>query len=292
MLTELTKLCDERYRSHHCERCSYSIHCPNDCEKCLEYIHFPQNAPVERKYDCKRMMDFYVCKYAHKYTSELIYALSMLRDLRTRRHLNVLSIGCGPCTDLLALDYLVSNRKYNASTIDYRGVEINTEIWSNIHNDLFNMLPQDWDFKIIPSDICDCIDILLCQDWKPDLIVMQYVFSDMRKNTQPQKISTMIKSLARYIDSCKKNTYVVCNDINLSTHYSGGREYFDLLYNEMITQSTAHRFHFFNSNKSNHYDYGEEFQHNALFVLPSFELENYQPYKTCASAQMIIKKEE
>ena len=292
MLNELTKICDERYRSHHCESCSYSFYCPHDCEKCLEFIHFPQNAPIERKYDCKRMMDYYVCKYAHKYTSELIYAFLMLRDLRTRRHINVLSIGCGPCTDLLALDYLVSNGKYDVSTIDYRGVEINTEIWRNIHYDLFNMIPQGWGFEIISEDICNYIDILLRQDWKPDLIVMQYVFSDMRKNTQPQKISTMIKSLARYIDSCQKNTYVVCNDINLSTRYGGGREFFDLLYNKMSTQSDSHKFHFNNSNKQNHYEYGDEFKCNDLVVFPSAELDCYQPYKTCASAQMILKKEE
>ena len=112
MLNGLVRLCDERYQSYQCESCSFGIYCPHDCEKCLEYIHFPQRAPSERKYDCKRMMDFYVCKYAHKYTSELIYAFLMLRDLCSKRHLNVLSIGCGPCTDLLALDYLVNEGTY------------------------------------------------------------------------------------------------------------------------------------------------------------------------------------
>ena len=216
MISELVRSCDERYQSRRCIDCSYSRYCPHDCEKCLEYIHFPQRAPAERRYDCKRMMDFYVCKYAHKYTSELIYAFSMLRDLQTRRHLNVLSIGCGPCTDLLALNHLQSDGTYNFSTIDYRGVEINTEIWSDIYNDISDMIPRNWSFEIIPEDICDYVEILLQHNWKPDLIIMQYVFSDMHKHTMPQKIATMIRSLAQYIDSCDINTYVVCNDINLS----------------------------------------------------------------------------
>lgn len=292
MLNGLVRLCDERYQSYQCESCSFGIYCPHDCEKCLEYIHFPQRAPSERKYDCKRMMDFYVCKYAHKYTSELIYAFLMLRDLCSKRHLNVLSIGCGPCTDLLALDYLVNEGKYCASTIDYRGVEINTEIWSNVYNDLSNMVPQDWFFEVIPEDICDCIDILFQQNWRPDLIVMQYVFSDMHKHTQSQKISTMISSLAQYIDSCERNTYVVCNDINLSIDFDGGREYFDQLHDRMCAQSAIHRFHFNNSNKPRHYNYGDEFETNDLLVFPSDDLDCYQPYKSCASAQMIIKKEE
>lgn len=292
MLCKLTKLCDERYRSHNCESCSCSLYCPHDCEKCLEFIHFPQNAPFERKYDCKRMMDFYVCKYAHKYTSELIYAFSMLRDLKSRRELNVLSIGCGPCTDMLALDYLVSKGKYDVSSINYRGVEINTDIWKDIHDDLRSIIPQSWSFHIISEDICSYIDVLLQQDWKPDLIVMQYVFSDIHKHTQIQKINTLIGSLSKYIDSCKKGTYVVCNDINLSTRYGGGREYFDRLYSKMSTQASIHQFHFNNSNKPNHFDYGEELNSNALIVSPSEKLDYYQPYKSCASAQMIIKKEE
>lgn len=292
MISELVRSCDERYQSRRCIDCSYSRYCPHDCEKCLEYIHFPQRAPAERRYDCKRMMDFYVCKYAHKYTSELIYAFSMLRDLQTRRHLNVLSIGCGPCTDLLALNHLQSDGTYNFSTIDYRGVEINTEIWSDIYNDISDMIPRNWSFEIIPEDICDYVEILLQHNWKPDLIIMQYVFSDMHKHTMPQKIATMIRSLAQYIDSCDINTYVVCNDINLSIDYGGGREYFDRLYNRMHTHATSHRFHFFNSNKPRHFDYGSEYPSNELIVWPGRELAGYQPYLSCASAQMIIKKEE
>ena len=140
MLNELVRLCDERYQSHRCENCSYENYCPHNCETCLKYIHFPQNAPAERQYDCKRMMDYYVCKYAHKYTSELIYAFYMLRDLQKRTHLNVLSIGCGPCTDLLALNYLISQGVYNIGTINYHGVEINTEIWRNIYDDISPMV--------------------------------------------------------------------------------------------------------------------------------------------------------
>lgn len=290
MLTELVRLCDERYQSHRCESCSYGIYCPHDCGKCLEYIHFPQRAPAERKYDCKRMMDYYVCKYAHKYTSELIYAFSMLRNLQMKRHLNILSIGCGPCTDLLALDYLQKKRTYSFSTIDYCGVELNTGIWSNIYDDIFSMVPCDWGVKIISDDICNYIEILLQQSWKPNLIVLQYVFSDMHKHTPPQMIENMIKSLAQYVDSCANDTYVVCNDINLSTDYNGGREYFDRLYRGICTQATPYRFHFNNSNKPRHYNYGEEYESNELIVLPDDELAYYQPYKSCASAQMIIYK--
>ena len=292
MINELVRLCDERYRSHQCSSCSYGINCPHSCEKCLEYVHFPKKAPVERKYDCEHMADYYVCKYAHKYTSELIYAFSMLRDLQTKRHLNVLSVGCGPCTDLLALNYLVIEGTYSFTTIDYRGVEINIEVWRNIYDDVASLMPFGWSVSIIPEDICCYIDDLLQDSWKPDLIVMQYVFSDMHKHTQSQMIDAMITSLAQYVDSCEKNTYIVCNDINLSTNYNGGREYFDKLYRKIQTIASPHRYHFNNSNRQNHFDYGDEYETNALIVSPEREIVRYQPFMSCASAQMIIKKEE
>ena len=291
MLNELVRLCNGRYQSNRCASCSYGIYCPHDCEKCLEYIHFPQRAPAERKYDCKRMMDYYVCKYIHKYTSELIYAFSMLRDIQEKRHLKVLSIGCGPCTDLLALNYLNNQGTYSFESLDYRGVEIDTEIWSYIHDDLWTMLPQGWSFSIIPEDICYYINALLQQDWKPDLIVFQYVFSDMQKHTEPDMMTTTIGAFAQFVDSCERNTYVVCNDINLSNDRGGGRDCFDRLFGGMRSRVTPHRFHFNNSNRETHYDYGYEYESNALIVSPGDELLFYQPYRSCASAQMIIKRE-
>ena len=35
--------------------------------------------------------------------------------------------------------------------------------------------------------------------------------------------------MAKYIHICDDNTYIVCNDINLSRQYMGGREFFDIL---------------------------------------------------------------
>ena len=92
MLSKLTSLCCERYKKSKCWTCSYRKYCPHDCGRCLHYIHTPSAAPAPRKYDCGRMMDYYVCKYSHKYMSELYYAFKQLRDVRTIDKLKVLSI--------------------------------------------------------------------------------------------------------------------------------------------------------------------------------------------------------
>ena len=102
-----------------------------------------------------------------------------------------------------------------------------------------------------------------------------------------------------YNEKISEKSYMVLNDINLSTSYGGGREYFDILFGK-LKNSRAHKGRFCDDNASSSYyprgyTYGEdsdgEFPDNAnLFNLHSWE--TYSPFETCASAQMLIKKEE
>jgi len=131
VITEILSRCNNRFLAKKlkkpCVDCTYDGFCPNDCESCLDYIHTPSHAPdgaPRRKYDCPNMADFYTCKYSCRYTSELIYALSRLKDLTSKNFIKVLSFGCGPCTDLFALDYL---RKNSDATAVTRFIEVFTE---------------------------------------------------------------------------------------------------------------------------------------------------------------------
>lgn len=290
MISKLTSLCCDRYKSSKCWSCSYRKNCPHDCGKCLHYIHTPSAAPAPRKYDCGHMMDYYVCKYSHKYMSELCYALKRLKDLHDIDRLKVLSVGCGPCTDLMALNYLQKNNEYSFSSLDYRGVEINPRIWKKTYDDIRAVKPENYSFSIIDSDICKYVDVLLKEEWHPNLIILQYVFSDMQKHSLQDDISHMINAMGQFIDKCPENTYIICNDINLSKKWNGGREFFDDLHNAITSNTMYSQMHFNNSNKSGHYNYGDEYPSNKLLLAPAQKLEPFEPYTSCASAQIIIKK--
>ena len=111
MLNTILSYCDARYETdfEQCEDCSYGEYCPHDCEKCLNYIHNPTHSKTgapDRKYDCTHMADFYTCKYSCRYASEIMYAIERCVDLHKLQELRVLSFGCGPCTDLFAIDEL------------------------------------------------------------------------------------------------------------------------------------------------------------------------------------------
>ncbi|MBQ4603384.1 MAG: hypothetical protein IJB16_02175 [Clostridia bacterium] len=213
-----------------------------------------------------------------------------MKDLKKLDALKVLSIGCGPCTDLLAFNLLNQEGVYSFKTLDYRGIEIDTRIWKKVHEDLEQIAPQNYSIEIINADACEYVDNLLEQNWKPDVIVFQYVFSDMQKHSDKSKIDHLISVMGNYVSQCNNNTYVVCNDINLSRTYGGGREFFDILLQNISCQTKSSQRHFNNSNKRSHFNYGEEYRNNSLASdIPTY-LHNYEPYDSCSSAQLIIKK--
>ena len=77
--------------------------------------------------------------------------------------------------------------------------------------------------------------------------------------------------------------------INLTTAMGGGREHFDELLAQ-IPQIEFRRYHFNNSNRATHYNYGVEYNQNDLVLKNPSYLDSYEPYTSCASAQLIIKK--
>ena len=114
---------DEFQNEHEqCEDCSYGDNCPGDCQKCLQYVHYLQNAPVPRKYDCVHMADCYYCKYAYKYASEITYGLACFAEIRNKKTLKIMSVGCGPCTELAAVDYLKEKGVLNMKNCNIEGL--------------------------------------------------------------------------------------------------------------------------------------------------------------------------
>ena len=305
ILETILSKCNKRQTNHKCgscPTCSYSQFCLADCEKCLDYIHNPSNAPEgfpSRKYDCTHMADFYSCKYSCRYTSEIVYAIERFKDLMDLAELKVLSFGCGPCTDLFAINYLHSKEILNYQKLEYRGVDYSKEVWSLIHKDIKAFETNNLKIKFYYEDACKLINTIAQGTWVPNLIVFQYVFSDMRKHSDCVSITKFINTFAQYYNQkVPAKSYIVLNDINLSTNYGGGREYFDSLYCK-LNKSTMRKGRFCDDNeKSTYYPRGYPYGNDSDGEFPCnrnlFDLTQwraYSPFNTCASAQMLIKKE-
>lgn len=293
LIDKIVRFCDTKYRNSKCNRCdncSYGDYCPGSCERCLHYIHTPTAAPAPRKYDCSNMAYYYTCKYSYKYMSELINAFSNLKDLKYKSHIKVLSVGCGPCTDLFALDYLKEAGEYKFESVEFRGIDPAKDVWLDIHKQIKRYNPSIINPKFYYKDVTELIDVITEVQWIPDLIVFQYVLSDMEKHCESIRLHEFISKLAALVnDAMSANTYIVLNDINLTTQMGGGRELFDEL-SDLIKNATKRRLHFKNNNKPQHYHYGDEYEDNSLIVANPQFINDYNPYDSCASAQLIIKK--
>lgn len=304
IINSLLEVCDKRYQDNQddvsCESCSYKEFCPHDCEICLDYIHTPRNAPAgapKRKYDCERIADFYICKYSCRYTSEMIYAFQLLKDIKNKSSLKVLALGCAPCTDLMALDYLKTQGELDFMNLEYRGVDYSRDVWQNIHSDI-QCLSQGVTVKLYYQDICEFIDNIGEDTWIPDLVTFQYFLSDLHKHSEAQSVEQFLSAFAQFSNTYMvSNSYIVLNDVNLGTRYGGGRDYFEKL-ESLLSDCTCRKGRFCNDNSrspfyTRGYTYGEdsdgEFPVNTNFFNIS-HWSRYAPFNTCASAQMLIKR--
>lgn len=296
LLDELIEKC--YYRDKHrctdeqCVDCTYGDNCAHDCKQCLKYVHFPAIAPAERVYDCVHMADCYYCKYAYKYASEIVYGLKQFADIRNKSKLKVMSVGCGPCTELAAIDYLRKTDILNYDLLEYRGIDPLRDVWCEIWKDIQEYFGKG--IRFFQNNVLDLVDIIIKHDWIPDLIIFQYVFSDMYKHYEKNEINIFIEKLAAFLNKrYDKSIYILANDINLSTIYKGGREFFDVLNTKIHEPKIVKKMHFDNVNRDRHFEYGEEYRSNELIfdIIPSEIRLAYERFDSCASAQILIKKQ-
>ncbi|MBQ8904939.1 MAG: hypothetical protein IJY85_01055 [Ruminococcus sp.] len=217
-------------------------------------------------------------------------------DIQDIDELKVLSFGCGPCTDLFALDALKEKRLISFDNVQYRGVDYSKEVWANIHRNITELKKENMNVRFFYKDACQLIDEIANGSWTPNLIVFQYVFSDMQKHTTSDDIRHFINTFAEYYNNkISPNTYVILNDINLGCSYGGGRDHFDSLLNK-LRNGIYSKNYFCNDNSTSSYyprgyTYGDELPNNRNYFNLS-GLRKFSPFDTCASAQMIIKKVE
>ena len=69
------------------------------------------------------MADYYYCRYSYRDVSEVVYGLRQFRDIMKLDTLKVMSVGCGPCTELAAIDYLHQNGELNYKKLEFRGID-------------------------------------------------------------------------------------------------------------------------------------------------------------------------
>lgn len=147
---------------------------------------------------------FYWKLYIPKYINQVSYYLQEA-DIRQRlegsEEVRILSLGCGPANDLFALEHLQSTpgSALYGKNIKYVGVD-SGKVWQKEHRILEENQSPNMAIKFIDKDIQECVKVQgndraqvkaflkggekpqwWLEDFKPNVILMNYVLSDMQK---------------------------------------------------------------------------------------------------------------
>lgn len=294
LLETIVDHCHSAYKVLKCEKCNHPDKCPgqNSCKDCLEQVHFPtRHTDGKKDCDCDRMINFYVCRYSFKYASEMLYLMRESEALKKIKAYYVLSIGCGACQDLMALEKYCTECDED-KTISYYGVDINKR-WESIHE-----IIKNYHSKIIKETTFDYFDAVKEFDDRrirdANVLVLQYVISHFYNTNQISKIKDFFSCIVNNIIAHKQrnNPFIILiNDVNSNNR---GRDYFKVL-SDKVKAAGLHSpdppfsFYFDHNILHEGQKYGKKhLNNNILYEIPQ-ELQLYEPWKTCSSAQMLIE---
>ncbi|WP_303839189.1 hypothetical protein [Selenomonas ruminantium] len=299
LIDELVENCDKKYLSYGsscgCESgvCNHpNGECSGSCYDCLYQIHFPSRIEGNKKmiYDCTKMLYHYVCQYSYLYTTEMLCAFYYKRELISSfSECNILSIGCGACADLMALEYILSNKNI---PLRYYGVDING-LWMDIHNDIKNYCQKHQVcFNVYYSDAFDFFRQYSVSGM--NIIVISYFISYLYNTGQIDKIDVLVDCLVNNVIKHKKKyspVLLVINDVNSCNR---GRDHFES-FKDSIKRNGLHvksEYRYFNTDRLNEAQkIGQAYDlQKTIFDIPQHIKEKYHA-KDCinSSIQLLLE---
>jgi hypothetical protein len=293
-LSRLVDMCDNEYASKQpCDNCK--LECTGMCGNRVTSLYFGN---VTREYDCPNMVNFYVCKYGYRYVCEIQKLWLAVQELRTLDKYRILSIGCGPCTDLLGiLGFLdTHNPSYFADNrVEYVGIDYNP-IWKHVHQGLVSLLRSDQvKTRFVYKDLLELTQRRIFENtrWKPNVLLLQYAISDMTRTYRSDVIVNLVRALVdNFTIDMPKASVIVLNDIN---HNTRARDYYEYLYlhaGNLPGNWKCYRYYFDNLDRAYSYVYGDKHSDSHVDInVPGNTAARYGSWTTCASAQMVLVKE-
>lgn len=295
LIDDVVEYCDKKYTTYGNKcgnvNCSHpSGKCSGSCYDCLYQIHYYDGDKNKKSlYDCSKMLYHYVCQYTLRYASEILYAFkeeaSFLSDFD---RINMMSIGCGGCPDLMAMEEFLCDYGINVP-VSYKGFDIN-ELWLPVHNRVQRYCENnDVTCKIKREDAINYFSKFYSSD--TNVIVVSYLLSYLYNTPQKKEIVTFFD---RLIDNVilrnNERKLIIFNDVNSCNR---GRDYFHVFLDKLKRKGLhgTCKYMYFDSSRLN------DFQRNGTAytsICPMFNYDNgikrkYHVDGECRSAQLIVE---
>ena len=285
-VNDLVSFCDSNWVCPKCGMACGNV-CMGHCLKCLGHIH--KVGTSDRTYNCGNIAFCYTCKYIYKYSSEIFHILEILgKILKRAQRIRAASIGCGPASELFGL--CTHRDLYDMNyRIEYDGFEKN-DIWKPIHD----KIKQMDDIDTISFHYGNVFDYYDGSVPYPNLLILNYVISDIVRQSSIEEIEQFLNSLTSLISSMLPGSFVVINDINLGRDQKESRYYYSVIIDKLAevgVQTHPLKFHF-PSSRLYYFPYGVKVQNNNIVQpIPDHIERKYNPWDECRSAVLIFRKE-
>lgn len=296
LIDDIIEYCNKKHMSYDGKcgngSCTHpSGKCSGSCYNCLYQIHYFSGDDSNNKslYDCPKMLYHYVCQYTLRYASEILYAFkdesSFLSDFDS---INMMSIGCGGCPDLMAMEHFLN--EYGITIpMSYKGYDVNT-LWLQVHNRIQRYCDNnDINCRIKREDAINYFSRFYSEN--TNVIVISYLISYLYNTPQKKEI---ISFFDRLIDNVivrnNDKKLIVFNDVNSCNR---GRDYFKVFVQKLKKRGLhgSYRYMYFDSDRLNDYQRNGT-AYNASRALFDYNTEIKRAYHVdgmCRSAQLIVE---
>lgn len=213
-LNQYLEWCDVQYsNSNHCfcgAVCTNNNYCrgnQTDCYSCIKRVHNYKNKTVH--YNCAKMLYNYVLKHSYRFGAEIFYEIHKLtKDLYNWDDIFILSIGCGPCTELFGAMSLWRTMGKQDESFHYRGFDTE-EIWLPLMKKAESVFTKA---DVLTFNIDAFLHYKTCQE-RVDVIVLNYMLSDMLK-FHSNRYDQFLSNLSELIKQIHPR-YLLLNDVYL-----------------------------------------------------------------------------
>lgn len=220
LLTE----CLERYNGcAPCDgnSCTPSFYCiahncnKGKCDRCLNHIQWDSSPTFH--YSCKRITYHYVLRFFNRFASEIAYIVGSLKDdyLRDRKSLNVVSLGCGPGSEVYGFIHAL-RLKAPHIVMNYQGYDLNS-VWSDVQQISKRVLSStQHQVEFFNLNMFGAYSGF--REGACDMLVLNYLLSDALKYYTDQTKERFVEDIAQFVfENDVKN--ILFND---SSYYGSG----------------------------------------------------------------------
>lgn len=285
-LDQYLNWCDSRYsNSQHCQcgnNCTNQNFCQGsqlNCYACIRRVHQYWNTSIH--YNCDKMVLYYVLKHGYRFGAEVFYQLQRIQNVLVNYDdIYVVSIGCGPCTELFgALNFWRLIGK-NDATFHYKGFD--TQI---LWNQIMAQVCSYFTIADVRTVNADAFPYLSADQDRVDIVILNYMLSDMKK-FRAADYQNFLVNLLNLIQQ-KHPRFIFINDIYLKISLAASTELLDILSSSGIQyRYYACQYHPLNTFIGK---YGEIIPKQTFRMTDSNLVDKYDPFSEVRSIQTIIR---